>query len=64
VDFKLIFFQFKKKCFDLEMTNHTFEILIFLVFSILQNYKVLKNRTKIPCFVNGENYKIDRKYSY
>jgi hypothetical protein len=46
------------------MKNHTFEILIFLVFSSLQISKILKSRTKIPCFVNGENYKIDRKYSY
>jgi hypothetical protein len=46
------------------MKNHTIEILIFLVFSSLQNYKILKNQTKIPCFVNGENYKIDWKYSY
>jgi hypothetical protein len=42
--------------------NGTFESLVFNVLRTFQNHKFLENSTKIPCFIEGKNSKVDKRH--
>jgi len=40
----------------------TIESLVFKVLSTFQNYKFCEDCTKIPCFIDSEHSKVDRRH--
>jgi hypothetical protein len=42
----------------------TIESLVFEVLSTFQNYKFCEDCTKIPCFIDSEHSKVDRRHLY